>query len=72
MDQIQMIAANTEGARNIEGVLIKIMNEVHLKKLPITKELVEGTISRTEEINGKITRSTPNKPSMRFVILPNR
>ncbi|HKB88126.1 MAG TPA: chromosomal replication initiator protein DnaA [Patescibacteria group bacterium] len=61
MDQIQMIAANTEGARNIEGVLIKIMNEVHLKKLPITKDLVEGALSHKEEINGKASRSTPEQ-----------
>ncbi len=61
MDQIQMIAANTEGARNIEGVLIKIMNEVHLKKLPITKELVEGALSHKEETNGKVSRSTPEQ-----------
>lgn len=61
MDQIQMIAANTEGARNIEGVLIKIMNEVHLKKLPITTELVEGALSRNEETNEKKIRSTPEQ-----------
>ena len=61
MDQIQMIAANTEGARNIEGVLIKIMNEIHLKKLPITTELIENTLGRREETNGKISRSTPEQ-----------
>lgn len=61
MDQIQMIAANTEGARNIEGVLIKIMNEVHFKKLPITTELIEGALSHKEETNGKTIRSTPEQ-----------
>jgi len=61
MDQVHLIAANTEGARNIEGVLIKIMNEVHLKKLPITTELVEGALSHTEETNGKVIRSTPEQ-----------
>ncbi|MDP1710203.1 MAG: chromosomal replication initiator protein DnaA, partial [bacterium] len=61
MDQIQMIAANAEGARNIEGVLIKIMNEVHLKKLPITTELVEGALSHSEETGGKRVRSTPEQ-----------
>lgn len=61
MDQIQMIAANAEGARNIEGVLIKIMNEVHFKKLPITTELIERTLGRREETNGKTTRSTPDQ-----------
>ncbi len=61
MDQVQMIAANTEGARKIEGVLIKMMNEVRLKKLPITNELVEVALSRSEETNGKGIRSTPEQ-----------
>lgn len=61
MEQIQMIAANAEGARKIEGILIKIMNEVHLKKLPITTELVKSALSRGEETNGKVIRSTPEQ-----------
>ncbi len=61
MDQIQMIAANAEGARNIEGVLIKIMNEVHSKKLPITTEMVESMLSHKGETNIKAIRSTPDQ-----------
>jgi chromosomal replication initiator protein len=61
MDQIQMIAANAESARKIEGILIKIMNEIHLKKLPITAELVESALSHGEETNGKTVRSTPDQ-----------
>lgn len=61
MDQIQMIAANAEGARKIEGILIKIMNEAHLKKLSITTELVESALSHSEETNGKVARSTPEQ-----------
>jgi chromosomal replication initiator protein len=61
MDQTQMIAANTESARKIEGVLIKIMNEVHLKKLPITTEMIESVLSHSEESTGKPTRSTPEQ-----------
>lgn len=61
MDHVQMIAANTEGARNIEGVLIKIINEIHLKKLPVTKELIEGILSHTENVNTKTIRSTPDQ-----------
>ena len=61
MDQIQMIAANTESARKIEGVLIKIMNEVHLKKMPITTEMIESLLSRGAESNGKVIRSTPEQ-----------
>jgi chromosomal replication initiator protein len=61
MDQIQMIAANADGARKIEGILIKIMNEVHLKKLPITTELIESALSGGEVTNGKTARSTPEQ-----------
>ncbi|MEK7550538.1 MAG: chromosomal replication initiator protein DnaA [Patescibacteria group bacterium] len=61
MDQIQMIAANTDGARKIEGILIKIMNEIHLKNLPITTEMIESTLSNKEETNGKIIKSTPDQ-----------
>lgn len=61
MDQIQMIAANAEGARKIEGILIKIMNEVHLKKLAVTTELVESALSHGEETNGKAVRSSPDQ-----------
>lgn len=61
MDQVHLIAANTESARKIEGVLIKIMNEIHLKKTPITTELIEGMLSHTEEINGNRARSTPDQ-----------
>jgi len=61
MDQIQMIAANAESARKIEGILIKIMNEVHLKKSSITTELVESALSHGEEINEKLARSTPEQ-----------
>lgn len=61
MDQIQMIAANTDGARKIEGILIKIMNEVHLKKMPITTEMIESMLSNKGEINGKTIKSTPSQ-----------
>jgi chromosomal replication initiator protein len=61
MGQIQMIAANAESARKIEGVLIKIMNEVHLKKTPITTTMIESLLSRGSESNGKVIRSTPEQ-----------
>jgi len=61
MDQIHLIAANTESARKIEGVLIKIMNEVHLKKMPITTEMIESALSHKEEIGAKTIRSTPDQ-----------
>lgn len=61
IDQVHLIAANTDGARKIEGVLIKIMNEVHLKKTPITTEMIEGMLSRSEDTAGKAIRSTPEQ-----------
>ena len=60
-DQVHLIAANTDGARKIEGVLIKIMNEVHLKKSQITTEMIEGMISKSEDATGRVTRSTPEQ-----------
>lgn len=60
-DQVHLIAANTDGARKIEGVLIKIMNEVHLKKSQVTTEMIEGMLSRSEDVGGKAIRSTPEQ-----------
>ncbi len=51
MDQIQMIAANAESARKIEGILTKIMTEIHIKKSPITSELVESILGKGVEAN---------------------
>ena len=61
MDQIQMIAANAEGARKIEGILIKIMNEIHIKNSPINLEMIESALSRGGETNETLARSTPEQ-----------
>lgn len=56
-----MIAGNAETARKIEGILTKILTEVHVKKLNVTDELVESMLKRAVETNGKRVRATPEQ-----------
>ena len=60
MEMVQLIAGNLESARKIEGILVRLNTEIHLKKLPITKELVENIIGKgTDPANGYIIKKTP-------------
>lgn len=59
MDQIQMIAANLDSARKIEGALIKVMTQVFGRKTEITNELIENIIGKGIETNGKIIKKDP-------------
>lgn len=61
MEHIQMISANTEGARKIEGILTKILTEVHVKNLPITGELIESVLGKGTETSLRAVRSTPQE-----------
>jgi chromosomal replication initiator protein len=61
MEQVQLIAANAETARKIEGVLTKILTEVHVKGSAITKEFVESILGKGVETNGAHPRSTPEE-----------
>lgn len=61
MQEVQMIAANTEGARKIEGILTKILTEIHVKKVEITPELIESVLGKGMETPMKTTRSTPQE-----------
>ncbi len=45
-DYAQLIAGNIEGARQLEGFLIKLVTESKFKKLPITKELIETLLGK--------------------------
>lgn len=59
MEQVQLIAANAESARKIEGVLMKLMTEVHVKKSEINNELVESILGKGVETNINQARLDP-------------
>lgn len=62
MDQIQMIAANMDSARKIEGALIKLITQVLGRKAEITNELVENIIGKSGiEANSKVLKKDPLK-----------
>lgn len=58
-EQVQMIAANSESARKIEGILTKILTEIHIKNIVVTNELIESMFSKSLETSGHITKSSP-------------
>jgi chromosomal replication initiator protein len=60
-EQAQMIAANSESARKIEGVLTRILTEIHIKNVVVTNEMIESMFSKSLETSGKITRSSPDE-----------
>ena len=60
-EQAQMIAANSESARKIEGLLTKLMTEVHVKKVPITNELIESSFAKNLETGSNLKRSSPDE-----------
>lgn len=59
-EQAQMIAANSESARKIEGVLTRILTEIHIKNVIVTNELIESMFSKSVETSGKIIKSNPD------------
>ncbi len=62
MEQIQVIAANLDSARKIEGSLIKLMTQMLGRKAEITNELIENIIGKGGvESNGKIIKKDPAK-----------
>jgi len=60
MDSIQLIAANIESARKIEGFLTRLASEAKLKNTEITHELITSLVGKGEALNTKITRVNPN------------
>lgn len=60
-EQVQMIAANSESARKIEGILTRLLTEIHIKNIVITNELIESMFSKSLETSGRITRSSPDQ-----------
>lgn len=59
-EQVQMIAANSEAARKIEGILTRILTEIHLKNIVVTNDLIESMFSKSLETSGRVTRSSPD------------
>jgi len=60
-EQVQMIAANSESARKIEGILTRILTEIHIKNVVVTNELIGSMFSKSLETSGKVMRSTPDE-----------
>src|SRR4030066_132245 len=58
-EQAQIIAANSESARKIEGLLTKLLTEIHVKNIPVTNELVEASFAKNLETGSNLKRSTP-------------
>jgi len=56
-----MIAANSESARKIEGILTRILTEIHIKNIVVTNELIGSMFSKSLETSGKVMRSTPDE-----------
>ena len=59
MEQIQMIAANLDATRKIEGALIKIMTQMMGRRVEITDDMVQGIIGKGVETNGKQIKKDP-------------
>lgn len=59
MEQVQIIAGNLDSARKIEGLLIKLMTQMNLKKVGITNELIESAIGKGIEVNGRPIKKNP-------------
>jgi chromosomal replication initiator protein len=54
MEEAQLIAANVESARQIEGFLVRLRTQAQLKKTPITSSLIQSLLN--------IKVSSPNSP----------
>lgn len=61
MEQTQMIAANLDSARKIEGALIKLLTLAGPKKTEISNEQVEGILGKSVETNGRVVKKSPNE-----------
>ena len=59
MEQAQMIAANLDSARKIEGALIKLMTLIGPKGAEITNEQIESILGKGIETNGKVVKKSP-------------
>jgi chromosomal replication initiator protein len=61
MDQVQMISANLDSARKIEGALIKLLTQFLGKKVEVTDVIVENIIGKGIETNAGLVKKDPAK-----------
>lgn len=62
MEMAQTIAGNIEGARQIEGMLVRLTTEVLLKKRPLSQELVLALLGKTGSATGEGNSPPPLRP----------
>jgi len=59
MDIVQLIAANLDSARKIEGFLIRLISGAKIRGASLTTEFVESLLGKGSEKNGKIIKAKP-------------
>lgn len=61
MDLVQLIAGNIDSPRQIEGFIIRLMSESKLKKIEISKDLIQKILGKGLENNNQQIKATPKE-----------
>ena len=61
MDTVQLIAANLDSARKIEGFLVKLMSAAKVKSADPTVDFVESLLGKGPGDNGKSIKAKPSE-----------
>lgn len=61
MEAVQLIAANLDSARKIEGFLIKLISAARMRKTEITIEFIESLLSKSSVENGRLIKAKPQE-----------
>jgi len=67
MDLAQLIAANIESNRKMEGFLTRLISESETKKIPISSELIHSLLGKTLTENGLLNKEIKPKNVMETV-----
>jgi len=59
MDMVQLISANVDSARRIEGFLVKLASQARLKKSEINEDLINSLIGKGDEVQALKIRAKP-------------
>lgn len=59
MEMVQLISANVDSARRIEGFLVKLASQARLKKSEINEDLVNSLIGKGDEVQNQKMRARP-------------